>query len=109
METSMSTRYLVMLAAGLVFAGNALAESGEVLAKNSNCMTCHAVDNKLLGPPFREVAAKYKNDKGAQAALEKKVRSGGAGVWGKMPMPATAMSVSDGDIKGIVQWVLSLK
>ncbi|MBI5436318.1 MAG: c-type cytochrome [Nitrosomonadales bacterium] len=105
----MSIRYLVMLAAGLVFADNALAENGEVLAKNNNCLTCHAVDKKVLGPSFKEVAAKYKDDKGAQAALEKKVRSGGAGAWGKMPMPATAMSVSDGDIKGIVQWVLSLK
>ncbi len=105
----MGTRYLVMLAAGLVITGNALAENGEVLAKNNNCLTCHAVDNKVLGPSFREIAAKYKSDKGAQAALEKKVRSGGAGSWGKMPMPATAMSVSDGDIKNIVQWVLSLK
>ncbi len=105
----MSTRYLVILAASLVFAGNALAESGEVLAKNNNCLTCHAVDKKVLGPSFKDVAAKYKNNKGAQAALEKKVRSGGSGAWGKMPMPATAISVSDGDIKGIVQWVLSLK
>ena len=105
----MSIRYLVLLAAGLAFAGNALAESGEELAKKSNCLTCHSVDQKVLGPSFREIAAKYKSDRGAQAALEKKVRSGGAGAWGKMPMPATAMSVSDGDIKNIVQWVLSLK
>lgn len=105
----MSTRYLVMLAASLVCAGNALAENGEILAKNNNCLTCHAIDKKALGPSFKDIAAKYKNDKGAQTALEKKVRSGGAGAWGKMPMPATAMSVSDGDIKDIVQWVLSLK
>ena len=105
----MSVRYLVLLAAGLAFAGNALAESGEDLANKSNCLTCHAVDQKVLGPAFKEVAAKYKNDKGAQAALEKKVRNGGGGVWGKMPMPATPKSVSDDDIKGIVHWVLSLK
>ena len=105
----MGIRYLVMLAAGLVFAGNAFAESGEVLAKNNNCLTCHAIDKKTVGPSFKDIAAKYKDDKGAQTALEKKVRSGGAGAWGKMPMPATAMSVSDGDIKSIVQWVLSLK
>ena len=105
----MSIRYLVLLAAGLVFAGNALAESGEELAKKSNCLTCHSVDQKVLGPSFKEVAAKYKNDKGAQAALEKKVRSGGGGAWGKMPMPPTAKTVSDDDIKGIVHWVLSLK
>lgn len=105
----MGIRYLVMLVAGLVFAGNVLAESGEVLAKNANCLTCHAIDKKALGPSIKDIAAKYKNDKGAQIALEKKVRSGGAGTWGKMPMPATAMSVSDGDIKSIVQWILSLK
>lgn len=105
----MGVRYLVILAASLVFAGNALAENGEALAKDHNCMTCHALDQKTFGPAFREVAAKYKNDKGAQAALEKKVRSGGAGVWGKIPMPATAMSLSDADIKSIVQWVLTLK
>lgn len=105
----MGIRYLVMLAAGLVFAGNVFAESGEVLAKNNNCLTCHAIDKKVLGPPLKDIAAKYKDDKGAQASLEKKVRTGGAGTWGKLPMPATAMSVSDGDIKSIVQWVLSLK
>lgn len=105
----MGIRYLVMLAASLVFAGNALAENGEMLAKNNNCLTCHAIEKNVLGPSFKDVATKYKNDKGAQAALEKKVRSGGSGSWGKMPMPATAMSVSDGDIKAIVQWVLSLK
>ena len=105
----MDIRYMVVLASSLVVAGNALAESGETLAKNNNCLTCHAIDKKTLGPSFKDVAAKYKDDKGAQASLEKKVRGGGAGVWGKMPMPATAMSVSDGDIKEIVRWVLSLK
>lgn len=105
----MGIRYLVILAASMVFAGNALAENGEILAKNNNCLTCHSIDKKTLGPSLKDIAAKYKDNKGAQAALEKKVRSGGAGAWGKMPMPATAMSVSDGDIKSIVQWVLSLK
>ena len=105
----MSIRYLVLLAAGLAFTGNALAENGEELAKKSNCLTCHAVDKKTLGPSFKEIATKYKDDKGAQAALEKKVRNGGSGAWGKMPMPATAKSVSDDDIKGIVHWVLSIK
>ena len=105
----MNIRYLAVLAAGLVFAGNALAGDGEALAKKSNCTNCHAVDKKMVGPSFKDIAAKYKDDKGAQAALEKKVRSGGGGVWGKMPMPATAKSVSDDDIKSMVQWVLSVK
>ncbi len=105
----MSIHYWFILASGLAITGNALAESGEVLAKNNNCMTCHAIDRKVLGPSFKEIAEKYKNDKGAQAVMEKKVRTGGSGAWGVMPMPATAMSVSDGDIKSIVHWVLSLK
>ena len=106
----MSIRNLVMLAAGLVLSGTALAENGEALAKKGNCLTgCHAIDKKPLGPSFRDVAAKYKNDKGAQVTLEKKVRNGGVGVWGSIPMPATAGSISDGDIKAIVQWALSLK
>jgi cytochrome c len=100
---------LVILAAALAAAGNALAEDGAALAQSHNCLTCHAVDSKKVGPAFKEVAAKYKNDKNAEAMLEKKVRSGGGGNWGKMPMPATAHSVSDSDIKNIVQWVLSLK
>jgi cytochrome c len=105
----MSIRYLVMLAAGLVFAGNALAADGEALAKKSNCTNCHAVDKKVVGPAFKDVAAKYKDDKGAQTALEKKIRNGGSGNWGAIPMPATSKSVSDNDIKSILQWVLSVK
>lgn len=105
----MSIRYMAMLAAGMVLAGNVLAEEGEALAKKNNCMACHSVSSKSMGPAFKDVAAKYKDDKGAQATLEKKVRSGGTGAWGKMPMPATANSVSDSDIRNIVKWVLSLK
>lgn len=105
----MNIRYLFILAASLAFAGNTFAGDGEALAQKANCTTCHATDKKKVGPSFKDISAKYKDDKGAQAALEKKVRSGGAGAWGKMPMPATANTVSDGDIKSIVQWVLSLK
>lgn len=96
------------MAATLLVAGIAYADDGETLAKNHNCMTCHAVDSKKLGPAFKDVAAKYRGDKGAQATLERKVRNGGGGNWGKMPMPATARSVSDSDIASIVKWVLSL-
>lgn len=105
----MSIRYLTMFAAGMVLAGNALAEDGEALAEKNNCMSCHTIYSPSMGPSFRNVAIKYKGDKNAQTLLEKKVRSGGAGAWGKMPMPATANSVSDGDIRSIVKWVLSLK
>jgi len=105
----MSIRYLAMLAAGMVLTGNALAEEGEALAEKNNCMACHTIFSPSMGPAFKNVAAKYKDNKSAQAILEKKVRSGGAGAWGKIPMPATANSVSDNDIRNIVKWVLSLK
>ena len=105
----MRTSDLIMLAASLLATSHALAEDGETLAKKSSCMMCHAVAAKSAGPSFKDVAEKYRNDKDAQAALEKKVRSGGKGAWGSMPMPATARSISDGDIKSMVQWILSLK
>jgi len=105
----MNMRYLVALAAGLSIVGVAFAEDGEALAKKGDCMTCHAVNKKVVGPAFWDVALKYKDDKGAQSTLEKKVRSGGSGNWGKMPMPATTKAVSDEDIKSIVQWVLGGK
>lgn len=105
----MKTQLGMLLCASLLLGANAYADDGAVLAKKSNCMNCHALDAKSMGPSFKEVAAKYKDDKAAQATLEKKVRSGGAGSFGKMPMPATSKSVSDADIKQIVQWVLSQK
>jgi len=98
-------------AAGLTLAGGTFAadaKAGEALSKSSGCTACHAADKKLVGPSFKDIAAKYKNDKGAEAALVKKVKAGGKGAWGEMPMPPNA-HVKDDDIKSIVQWVLSLK
>ena len=100
---------LIILAVSLLVASHALAGDGKGLAKKNNCMMCHTVDGKSTGPSFKNVAAKYRNDKEAQTALEKKVRSGVKGVWGTMPMPATTQSISDGDIKSMVQWILSLE
>lgn len=105
----MGIRNLMVLAASLVVAGNALAKDGEALASTSNCMMCHDVAKKSTGPAFRDVAAKYRDDKNALVKLEKKIRSGGAGTWGNMPMPPTARAVTDEDIKHIVQWILALK
>ena len=92
--------------AGLMLAGGAGAN--EKLAQSSGCMTCHGVDKKVIGPGFKEIATKYRNDKGAEAALIKKVKAGGKGVWGEIPMPPNA-HVKDEDIKTMVQWILSLK
>jgi len=85
------------------------AADGESLFKQNNCGACHAIANKSLGPSLKDIAAKYAGDKGAQSKLEAKVRNGGAGSFGTMPMPATARSISDGDIKTMVAWTLSQK
>ncbi|WP_405029486.1 c-type cytochrome [Methylobacillus flagellatus] len=81
--------------------------AAQALAKKSGCLACHNVDKKVLGPSYKEVSAKYKNDKGAEAKLVAKVKAGGSGSWGDMPMPPNA-HVKDEDIKAIVQWVLTL-
>ena len=82
------------------------AVKAEQLAKY-NCMTCHAVDKKVIGPAYRDVARKYAGDKSALQKLEHKVKQGGSGVWGTVPMPPN--NVPEADIKTLVQWVLSLK
>lgn len=97
----------LFISAGLLAsAGNAFAQ--EALAKKYNCLACHAVDKKLIGPAYKDIAAKYKSDKGAEARLVAKVKNGSAGTWGQIPMPPNA-SVPDADIKALVKWVLSIK
>jgi cytochrome c len=78
------------------------------LAQKKNCMACHAVDKKLVGPAYKDVAAKYAGQKDAVDKLAQKVVKGGAGVWGQVPMPANTQ-VSDAEAKQIVSWILSLK
>ena len=95
----------MMAAAGIVMAGQAQAD--EALAKAKNCMSCHAIDKKLVGPSYKDVAAKYKNDPKAEAMLVQKVMKGGAGVWGPVPMPAN--NISEADAKTLVKWVMSQK
>jgi cytochrome c len=85
------------------------AAANEQLAAKSGCTACHAVDKKIVGPSFKEVAAKYRADKGAEAKLVEKVKKGGVGVWGQVPMPPNSPQVKDEDIQALVKWVLSLK
>ena len=80
----------------------------QALATAKNCMACHAVDKKLVGPAYKDVAAKYAGQKDAVDKLAQKVMKGGAGVWGAVPMPANPQ-VSEAEAKQLVQWVLSLK
>src|SRR4029079_9466365 len=75
--------------------------AAEALMKKDGCAACHAVDKKIVGPAYQEVAAKYKGDAGAAAKLIKKVKEGGSGVWGPVPMPPNA-TTSDADIKNLV-------
>jgi cytochrome c len=84
------------------------AAAQEELAKKYNCLACHAVDKKVVGPSYKDVAAKYRGDKTAEAKLFDKVKKGGVGVWGQIPMPPNA-TVPDEDIKTLVKWVLSQK
>jgi len=97
---------LFVCAGLLASTGNALAQ--EALAKKYNCLACHAVDKKLVGPSYKDVAAKYKGDAGAAAKLAAKIKNGSSGTWGQIPMPPNA-AVPDADIKSLVSWVLSLK
>jgi cytochrome c len=78
------------------------------LAQKKNCMACHAIDKKLVGPAFKDVAAKHAKDKDAVAKLADKIIKGGSGVWGPVPMPANAQ-VSPAEAKLLATWVLSLK
>jgi cytochrome c len=83
-----------------------IAMANADLAKKSNCLACHTVDMKLVGPAYQDVAKKYAGDKGAEARLIEKVKKGGVGVWGNIPMPPNS-AVKDEDIKTLVRWVLS--
>ena len=96
---------LLVTAAGLA-ATPALAN--EELAKKNACTACHAIDKKLVGPAYKDVAAKYKGQKDAEAKLVDKVKKGGSGVWGQVPMPPNS-GVKDEDVKTLVKWVLSIK
>ena len=82
--------------------------SATALMQKDGCAACHAVDKKIVGPAYQDVAAKYKGDKDAAAKLVQKVKTGGSGVWGSVPMPPNAQ-VSDADTKTLVSWIVTLK
>jgi len=99
---------LALALALAALAAPAVAADESALAAKSGCLACHAPDKKVVGPSYKDVANKYRTDKTAPAKLEKKVKEGGVGVWGQIPMPPNSQ-VSDADIKKLVAWVLSLK
>src|SRR3954463_14841390 len=99
-------RALFVLAALAAVSAPTLAD--QALATAKNCMACHAVDKKVVGPAYKEVAAKYAGQKDAVDKLTQKVLKGGAGVWGAVPMPANPQ-VSDAEAKQLVEWIMTLK
>jgi len=92
-------------ALGLAVVSGPVLASPE-LAKQKNCLACHALDKKLVGPGYKEIAAKYKGDKDAVAKLAKKIREGGVGVWGQVPMPANPQ-VSEQEALTLAKWVMA--
>ena len=97
---------IAAVAAGFAVCAPAMADLH--LAPAKNCMACHAVDKKLVGPSYKDVAAKYAGQKDAAAKLEAKILKGGSGVWGPVPMPANAQ-VNPDEAKKLVAWILSQK
>lgn len=79
------------------------------LAQARKCFSCHAIDRKLVGPAWKDVAAKYRGQKGAEARLIDKIAKGGSGVWGPVPMPPNSPQVSEGDIRTLVRYILALR
>ena len=96
-----------LLIAAIALGGTAIAapaSADEALAKKHNCLACHQVDKKTVGPAYKDIAKKYKGQSVA-AKLEQKVKKGGQGVWGQVPMPPNP-AVPDADIKKLVDWIL---
>lgn len=100
---------LIFSAVALALSAALPAQASEDLAKKHNCSTCHVTKGaKTIGPSYVEVAKKYAGQKDAEAKLAEKVKKGGQGVWGQVPMPPNA-AVPDADVKALVKWLLSVK
>jgi cytochrome c len=106
MKSLVSGVALACLAAAA--AAPARAQNVDELLKKHACLACHQVDKKVVGPSYKDVAAKYRNQKDAQKLLAEKVKKGGMGVWGQVPMPPNA-AVPDADLAAMVKWILGQK
>jgi cytochrome c len=102
----MKRSLMLLMAVSALASTSAFAQAD--LAKSKNCLACHAVNAKLVGPAYKDVAAKYAGQKGAEDKLVQKVMKGGAGVWGAVPMPANPQ-VSEAEARSLVKWVLAQK
>lgn len=103
----MKSKIMIVLTATVTtaFMAPVFADGGK-LATEKGCVACHDVASKKVGPAYKEIAAKYKDDAGATAALAGKIKAGGSGVWGQIPMPPQS-ALSDDEIQTLVKWVLS--
>jgi cytochrome c len=101
----MKTAYLSLLLSALIL--SLPAQADEALAKAKNCTTCHGIDKKIVGPGYKEIAAKRGAEKGAEAALTAKIKAGSKGEWGQVPMPPN--NVTDAEAATLAKWVLSIK
>ncbi|MDD5472378.1 MAG: c-type cytochrome [Sideroxydans sp.] len=97
----------MIAAAGLMVAGSAMAVDMPAAAKKNNCTACHKVDKKVVGPAWKDVSAKYKGDEAAWDKVAAKIKKGGSGAWGSMPMPANP-KVSDADMAEIIAFIKGL-
>ncbi len=105
----MKTATTLLLAGSLCIAPLAFADAGLGRLQKDGCTACHSIDKKIVGPAYKDVAEKYRKDPGAEAKLVEKVKKGGSGVWGQVPMPPNSPQVSDADNKADVAYILSLK
>jgi cytochrome c len=96
-----------VLILSLALIAPASAFANQELAQKKNCMACHAVDKKLVGPSYKDVAAKYAKDKDAYKKLAEKIQKGGSGVWGAMVMPPNAVTPAEAET--LAKWVLTVK
>lgn len=109
MNKRISSLLLPLLAATAMAAATP-ALSSEAIVKKARCVACHAVDKKMVGPAYKDVAAKYRADTAAPDKLFAKVRNGGSGAWGEIPMiPHPADKISDDDLHAAIKWVLALE
>ncbi|MHB1670033.1 MAG: c-type cytochrome [Thiomonas sp.] len=100
----------ILIAVGLAVAAVSQANAADMmaLAKSKNCLACHALDKKLVGPSYQDIAAKYAGKPGAEVTLVNAVLHGVSGVWGPVPMPANPQ-VTPAEAKELVTWILSMK
>jgi len=104
-----ATFFILPLLAVAMITATHPAKASEAIVKKARCIACHTVDVKRVGPAYKDVAAKYRGDNSASGKLFDKVRAGGAGNWGDIPMiPHGADKISDDDLKAAITWILSL-